>query len=133
MKSWGYLSLSLSSLLVCCSVKYLSSFSAALFLVDLQGTGAFSFASDAEVSPELVWGLVFIQLLPELPIDFFLTFIEYLGGLSRVHDANWNLRTGVRKDESRVCMALGDLVKGVTVKIVMAPMVCCFVLMFCTK
>ena len=118
---------------MCCSVEYLSSFSAGLFLVDLQGTGAFTFASDGEVSPELVWSLVFIQLVPELPIDFFLTFIEYLGGLASVHDANWSIHSGVRENDPRVFIAFGDVVKAIPLKLVIAPMVCSFVLMFCTK
>ena len=39
-------------------VEYLSSITAGLFLAELGGTDAFSFASDAAIDPDRVWTLV---------------------------------------------------------------------------
>ena len=114
-------------------VEYLSSITGALFLVELQHLGVFQFAAEETIDSSRVWSLVFIQLLPELPIDFFMTFIEIFGGLSLVHEANWSHETGKRKVKTYFWLDLGDFTKSIVVKMVVSSVVCTAILIFSAR
>ena len=115
-------------------VEYLSSISAAIFLVELQSTGAFSFASTTAIPPSTIYFLVFVQLAPELFLDWFVTFLEVWGGLSVVHEAHWNRSTGAYpKSHPNFYYRQGDLVKSTILKLPAAIFMATLALIACTN
>ena len=99
-------------------VEYHSAISAAMCIVDLQGTGAFSFATDTQIPAATIYKLVVIQIAPELFFDFFVTFCEIYGGLALVHNAHWNPMTGAKKHHRDYCAReWGDLPKATLLKV----------------
>ena len=99
-------------------VEYHSAISAAMCIVDLQGTGAFSFATDTQIPAATIYKLVTIQIAPELFFDFFVTFCEIYGGLALVHNAHWNPMTGAKKHHRDYCAReWGDLPKATLLKV----------------
>ena len=99
-------------------VEYHSSFTAAMFFVDLQGTEAFSFATTTIISSATIYKLVAIQLIPELFFDSFVTFCEIYLGLAVVHNAHWNFMTGSYKHHRNFWRReMGDLPKATLIKV----------------
>ena len=113
-------------------VEYHSSFTAAMFIIDLQGTEAFSFASDVIIPATTIYTLVAIQLIPELFFDAFVTFCEVYAGLSLVHGAHWDPMTGARKHHRNfVAREWGDLPKATLLKIPFSVVFVCISLAAC--
>lgn len=97
-------------------VEYISSVTAALFVVFLQPTGAFSFASEGEVETGIVVAMLMYQLVPELFLDLYVTFMEIHGGLWKVHQVSWSWTAGGDKESASWIAPLGDLPKSITLK-----------------
>ena len=91
-------------------MQYLSTILAALCLIKLNPTGAFNFAEES-VKTSQVLTIVAVQLVPEFVLDFYCTFVEIYGGLSKVHEAGWSLKSGRRKNHKNFMYRLGDLPK----------------------
>ena len=60
--------------------------------------------------------LVLAQLLPELVLDLFVTYVEVQGGLQRVHASVWSWSTGADPSSRAWAARRGALVKGLTLK-----------------
>jgi hypothetical protein len=73
-------------------VEYVSSIVATLLLVVLSSSGAFDFSVEAKIEMQQVFAVSFFQLAPEIILDFYCTFIENYGGLSRLHKKYWTIR-----------------------------------------
>jgi hypothetical protein len=114
-------------------VEYMSSISAGLFMVYLAPTGAFSFATTAAVSTKTVVTLCTYQIVPELFLDFYVTFIEVYGGLKEMHTAYWSLETGADSNSKIWVNRLGDFVKAFIIKVGITTMIIFFVLVVCLK
>ena len=112
-------------------VEYSSSFAAAMFLLEFQGTGAFSFASSAVVAPATIYFLVAIQPIPEIPIDYFITFLEVYGGLAVVHGSHWKSTTGAYKNHPNYFYKFGDLQKSTMLKFPVCIFACAFSMAAC--
>jgi hypothetical protein len=56
--------------------QYMSSIMAGVFLIYLAPTGLFSFASDSAVDAATVVKLCLLQIVPEVFLDFYCTFME---------------------------------------------------------
>ena len=67
-------------------VEYLSSLAAAMFILYLAPTGAFSFTTSETIETAAVVKLLMYQLVPELFLDFYVTFIEVQGGLLTLYE-----------------------------------------------
>ena len=109
-------------------VEYLSSLTAAMFIVYLSPTGAFSFATTEVVETSVVVRLLMYQLVPELFMDLYVTFMEVQGGLRRLHELQWDLRAGGDENSKFWANRTGDLVKSVSTKVVVSVCVTGFVL-----
>ena len=96
-------------------------------LVYLPPTGSFNFTSGT-IDPAQVWTVLVFQLIPELFLDWYCTFIETNGGLGRFHVDYWKLRNG-GMNGSR----FGNLVKSVTGKILATNTITGVVLMLATR
>ena len=91
-------------------VEYVSSLAAAAVLVWLVPTGAFEFSTEP-VSSDQVITITMFQIVPELFLDFFCTFVEVNGGLIKLHKDYWSKKTGAKRGSF-----LGDLTKSLTCK-----------------
>ncbi|GMI44749.1 hypothetical protein TrCOL_g7078 [Triparma columacea] len=65
-------------------------------LVWLVPTGAFEFSSEP-VGTDQVITITMFQIVPELFLDFFCTFVEVNGGLTKLHKSYWSTKTGAKK------------------------------------
>jgi hypothetical protein len=92
-------------------VEYLSSLAAAAMLVFLGATGSFNLSSNGIASSQ-VWAICAFQLVPEPFLDFYATYMEIDGGLSKFHDGYWSFATGARPGSK-----FGDLIKTIGAKI----------------
>ncbi|GMI14713.1 hypothetical protein TrVE_jg3770 [Triparma verrucosa] len=93
-------------------VEYMSSIIAGFFLIQLAPTGVFSFATETAVSSETVITLMLYQLVPELFLDFFVTFMEVFGGLGKLHRNYWSLKTGSNPNSKFRVFRIGDAIKA---------------------
>jgi len=109
-------------------VEYVSSLTAAMFILYLAPTGAFSFASTDIVSTSVVVRLLMYQLVPELFMDFYVTFMEVQGGLRKLHELQWDMKAGGDMKSKFMANRIGDLVKSVSTKVVVSIAVTAFVL-----
>ena len=114
-------------------VEYLSSITAAIFLVELQGTGAFLFATEATIATSQILFLVAVQLGPEVILDWFVTFIEVWGGLAAVYDAHWSTKTGSYPLDESFYKRQGHLIKAFILKLNTAVAICCYALSVSVK
>ena len=74
-------------------VEYVSTIAAAAVMLTLPKTGAFVFPS-SNVSDEQILSVTQHQLVLEIAVDFFCSFIENYGGLSKLHRECWSFQTG---------------------------------------
>ena len=72
-------------------VEYVSSIVATIILIHLAPTGAFDFSGQAVETKQII-AVSFFQLVPELLLDFYCTFIEVYGGLASMHTDYWTVR-----------------------------------------
>jgi len=114
-------------------VEYLSSLTAAMFILYLAPTGAFSFATSEAIETAAVMKLLMYQLVPELFLDFYVTFIEVQGGLLTLHELYWDPRTGGDPNSKYRANRWGDLFKSLSVKLAITIVLTCFVLMATIK
>ena len=114
-------------------VEYSSSLAAAMFLLQFQGTGAFAFASSVVVTPATIYLLVAIQLIPELFIDYFATFLEVYGGLAVVHGAHWKSSTGAYENHPNFFARRGDMQKSTVLKTPLVMFACSIALAGCAN
>jgi len=97
-------------------IEYLGALTAAAILVLLSDTGAFQLASDEAVSVSAVVGLCTYQLVPELFLDFYCTYMEVLNGLAGLHTQYWSWTHGAVKNARHSALRLGERQKAVLVK-----------------
>ena len=97
-------------------VEYMSAITAALYMLILSPTGAFSFASDADISTSSIIKLCAYQLVPELFIDFYCTFMEINNGIRALHESYWKADTGSEKDSKFWVKRRGDLIRATIMK-----------------
>jgi hypothetical protein len=64
-------------------VEYVSSITAGLLMVYLAPTGAFTFATNTAVSTKTIVTLCAYQIVPELFLDFYVTFVHRGGDLAK--------------------------------------------------
>ena len=73
-------------------VEYLSSITAVIMLVWLGPIGGFKFAKPGDnISTNQILAVSFFQLAPEIILDFYCTFMEVFGGLSKLHTEYWTI------------------------------------------
>jgi len=69
------------------------------------------------------------QLVPELFLDFYVTFIEVQAGLLTLHELYWDPSAGGDPNSKYRANRIGDLFKSLNVKLAMTIGVTGFVLM----
>ena len=115
-------------------VEYLSSFVAAFFMIYLQPTGTFDFASgDQTVDQSTVLILLMYQLIPELFLDFYVTVMEVKGGLLKVHQVAWSWTDGRKLGSKFFVDQFGNQVKAVLLKSFTSIVLIAFVLLTTVK
>ena len=114
-------------------VEYMSSIVAGLFMIYLEPTGLFRFAATARKSAKTIVKLCAFQIVPELFLDFYVTFMEIYGGLKDLHVSYWKMGTGGEKDSKYWVLRLGDLPKATVVKVTITWGFTAFVAMTCLK
>lgn len=70
----------------------MSSIVGGFFMIYLAPTGLFSFSTTTVISSKTILTLVMYQLVPELFIDFYVTFMENFGGLRVLHETYCRFR-----------------------------------------
>ena len=75
-------------------VEYVGSIVAAMILVKLGSFGIFSFASDAAISTSTIMTLCMYQLIPEMFLDSYCTYMEESNGISQLHKDQWSWTYG---------------------------------------
>jgi hypothetical protein len=109
-------------------VEYLSSFTAAMFIIYLAPTGAFSFATADVIQTNTVLVLCMYQLLPELVLDLYVTFMEVQAGLRPIHERGWNMTAGSDQGSKFAALRWADVVKSTVMKAAVATALTGFVL-----
>ncbi|GMI24978.1 hypothetical protein TeGR_g5966 [Tetraparma gracilis] len=114
-------------------VEYMSSIVAGLFMIHLAPIGVFNFATTAEISSSTIIRLCAFQIVPELFIDFYVTFMEIYCGLKDLHVSYWKMGTGADENSKHWVMRVGDLAKATVCKGVTTWMFTAFVLATCVN
>ena len=114
-------------------VEYMSSIVMGLVVIFLSPLGWFKFATSEEISPETVMYLCMYQMVPELFMDFFITFVEVYGGLKPLHESYWNADSGADPAGGNAFIRSGDLLKGAVIKSLHTMGLIGFVLMLSMK
>ena len=73
------------------------------------------------------------QLVPELFIDFYCTFMEINNGLRTLHESYWKADTGTDKTSKFWSYRTGDLFKATVMTFLFTINVTCFTLAICLK
>lgn len=111
-------------------VEYLSSVVAAMFIVWLVPTGAFNFATNEEIQVKTVVNLMMYQLVPELFLDTYVTFMEIKGGLRMLHERMWSSKAGADPESKYWAhREIGDMFKSTVMKTGTSIAITGFVLM----
>ncbi|GMI39416.1 hypothetical protein TeGR_g12442 [Tetraparma gracilis] len=110
-------------------VEYMSSIIAGFFMIYLAPTGIFSFAAEATVSADVVIKIMFYQLVPEIFMDFFVTYMDVSGGLGKLHANYWSWSGGSDKKNRFWAFRVGDLPKAFAVKLTTTWFITSFVLL----
>ena len=97
-------------------VEYVGSVVAAMILVQLGNFGVFSFASEAAISTSTVITLCMYQLVPEIFLDFYCTFMEVSNGASQFHREQWSWTEGADPKSSNFLMRRGTRVRACGLK-----------------
>ncbi|GMI58565.1 hypothetical protein TeGR_g11701 [Tetraparma gracilis] len=114
-------------------VEYMSSIMAGLFMVYLSPTGAFTFVSASSISSNTIIKLCVLQIIPELFLDFYVTFMEIFGGLKEMHVSYWNLSTGADESSKKWSDRIGDVPKATVFKIFITWAYTSLVIIVCLK
>ena len=114
-------------------VEYLSSIVSALLLIHLSPLGVFSFASTDSISQSTILTLCAYQIIPELFMDVYVTFMESFCGLSKLHQQYWNPYAGSNNRSRTRADRVGDLLKGLVAKVLMGIAILAYVLMATVK
>ena len=77
--------------------QYMSIIVAGLFMIHLAPIGIFSFATTAAISTATIVKLCVFQIVPELFMDFYGTFMDIYLGLKKMHVSYWKTDMGVDK------------------------------------
>ena len=88
-------------------VEYVGSLVAARILFKLGSFGVFSFASDAAISSSTIMTLCMYQLLPEIFLDTYCTYMEVSNGLSELHKQQWSWTYGSNPKSANFLMRTG--------------------------
>ena len=83
--------------------------------------------------PSAVVELVLYQLVPELFLDLYVTFMEIQGGLKKVHEVVWSWSAGGDPGSKLRALRMGHFVKALVLKSVFAVAIVCFVLLSVAK
>ena len=113
--------------------QYVSSIIASMFLIYLAPTGRFAFATTTEISTAVILKLCAYQIVPELFLDFYVTFMEIYGGLKEMHINYWKASTGANTESKFWANRRGDLFKANLLKSISTWFVVSFVLCLCLK
>ena len=111
----------------------MSSIAAGLFMVHLAPLGVFSFATTAVISTATVVKLCAYQIVPELVLDFYVTFMEIYGGLKEMHASYWRTDTGADNGSRFWMDRVGDMPKSTILKAMMTWCLITFILMVCLR
>lgn len=98
-------------------VEYLSSIVSSMLLIILAPYGVFSFASNKVVSQETVLVIMAYQIVPEIFLDLYVTFMECFCGLARLHESYWDTVTGGDAKSALKVERWGNLFKASIMKI----------------
>ena len=109
----------------------MSSITAGLFLVYLAPTGVFSFVASSNISSATVVTLCMFQIVPELFLDFYVTFMEIFGGLKAMHLTYWDMSAGADVNNKVWGFRIGDAVKSIWGKAFLTWAFTSFVLVCC--
>jgi len=99
-----------------------------MLILYLAPTGAFSFATSEKIETAAVVKLLMYQLVPELFLDFYVTFIEMRGGLLPLHELYWDPSAGGDPNSKYRANRKGDLFKSLSVKLAVTIALTAFVL-----
>ncbi|GMH81155.1 hypothetical protein TrST_g11755 [Triparma strigata] len=99
-------------------VEYLSSISSSMFLIMLAPLDSFDLATTTEISQRTVLIITAYQVVPELFLDFYVTFMETFCGLSKLHENYWDPKAGGDPRSSITVGRWGDLVKSLVLELV---------------
>ena len=98
-------------------IEYLGALAAAAIIIFLSDTGAFQLASDEVVSVSAVVGLCMYQLVQEVFLDFYCTYMEVLNGLAGLHQQYSSWTHGAVKNGRHGASRLGERENAVMVKL----------------
>ena len=110
-------------------VEYVSTIAAAAVMLTLPKSGAFVFPS-SNVSDEQIISVTQYQLFLEILVDFFCSFVENYGGLSKLHRQCWSFQTGRLPGSP---FYKGDLVRGLVLKCALVVLLTGMMLTVATK
>jgi len=102
-------------------------------MIYLAPTGIFSFATDATIPTRAILNLLVYQLVPELCIDFYCTFLEINNGLRTLHESYWKADTGADQSSKFWSFRLGDLFRATMMKFWFTITLTFFTLAICLK
>jgi hypothetical protein len=114
-------------------VEYMSSLVAGLFMIYLAPLGVFNFATSKRIETAIIVKLCAFQIVPEIFLDFYVTFMEINGGLSSLHTSYWSLKTGSDPNSKYAVLRVGDLPKAFAMKFLVTMSFTCFVLLVSLK
>ena len=77
--------------------------------------------------------IVAFQLVPELFLDFYCTFMEIYGGLRVVHEALWSKNAGRKKNHKYFYFRHGDMPKWLYTKFFVTVLFLCNSIIVCIK
>ena len=97
-------------------VEYVSSIAAAAILIFLSPTNAFDLATDNEIKTHHIYELLAYQIVPEIFMDFYVTFMEVINGLAKLHLEYWSMGKGSMKNARYVGDRLSEHQKAIIVK-----------------
>jgi hypothetical protein len=109
-------------------VEYLSSIVASMFILMILPLDAFSFTISGEIETRHVLILCAYQIVPELFLDFYVTFMECFCGLEKLHIVCWDSGFGGDLDSNSISEKMGDLPKGLCAKLLVLVIQMVFVL-----
>ncbi|GMH71700.1 hypothetical protein TL16_g05722 [Triparma laevis f. inornata] len=114
-------------------VEYISSAISAMLLIMLAPLDAFGLATTAEISQQTVFVITAYQIVPELFLDFYVTFMEIFCGLSKLYENYWDLRAGGDLRSSIMVDRFGDIGKATVSKLILTIIIMTFVLAAAVK
>eukprot|EP00519_Triparma_laevis_P007590 CAMPEP_0182512278 /NCGR_PEP_ID=MMETSP1321-20130603/31913_1 /TAXON_ID=91990 /ORGANISM="Bolidomonas sp., Strain RCC1657" /LENGTH=578 /DNA_ID=CAMNT_0024719071 /DNA_START=99 /DNA_END=1832 /DNA_ORIENTATION=- len=98
-------------------VEYVSSITSCFLLIIIAPLNVLNLASNTDISTNTVLILTAYQLVPELFLDFYVTFMETFCGLSRLHENYWDPRSGGDTRSKITVDRWGDIGKSIPCKL----------------